>query len=115
LRMPSDAREAGRNARRASAMFILGLVLLSISFATYWVVGLIGFIVMLVSAVTLVQSLRRLARERWGHALGAQDAGSGTEPLSGRGPWARGPEGGRWWTGRGGHRQGQDDDGTGGP
>ena len=88
LRMPSDAQEARRNARRSAATFIVGLVLLSISFATYWVVGLVGFVIMLVSAVTLVQSVRRLAREHWGHPLGGQEADSGAEPLSGRG---RGP------------------------
>jgi hypothetical protein len=113
LRMPSDAQEARRNARRSAATFIVGLVLLSISFATYWVVGLVGFLIMLVSAVTLVQSVRRLAREHWGHPLGGQEADSGAEPLSGRGPWARGPESGRWWSGRGGRGPGQDDDGFG--
>jgi hypothetical protein len=111
LRMPSDAQEARRNARRSTATFIAGLLLLSISFATYWVVGLVGFLIMLVSAVTLVQSIRRLAREHWGHPLGGQEASSGTEPLSGR-PWGRGPEGGRWWSGRG-RGPGQEDDGLG--
>lgn len=113
LRMPADAREARRNARRSTAIFVLGLLLLSISFATYWVVGLVGFLIMLVSAVTLVQSVRRLAREHWGHPLGDQEAGSGAEPLSGRGPWPRGSDGGRWWSSRGGRGPGQDDDSLG--
>ncbi len=115
LRMPADAREARRNARRSTVIFVVGLVLLLISFATYWVVGLVGFLIMLVSAVTLVQSVRRLARERWGHPLGGQEAGNGAEPLSGRGPWAPGQEGGKWWIGRGGRGPGQDDDSLGEP
>jgi Protein of unknown function (DUF3040) len=112
LRMPSDAQEARRNARRSTATFIAGLLLLSISFATYWVVGLVGFLIMLVSAVTLVQSVRRLAREHWGHPSGGQETSSGTEPLSGRGPWGQGPDGGRWWSGRR-RGPGQDDDSLG--
>ena len=79
-------RRRAATRRRSTATFVVGLILLSISFATYWVVGLVGFVIMLVSAVTLVQSVRRLAREHWGHPLGGQEAGSGTEPLSGRGP-----------------------------
>jgi Protein of unknown function (DUF3040) len=112
LRMPSDTQEARRNARRSSVTFIAGLVLLSISFATYWVVGLVGFLIMLVSAVTLVQSIRRLAREHWGQSPGGQEASTGTEPLSGRGPWGPGPDGSRWWSGRR-RGPGQDDDSLG--
>jgi membrane protein implicated in regulation of membrane protease activity len=111
--MPADEKEAGRNARRSTVTFIAGLLLLSISFATFWVLGLVGFLVMLVSAVVLVQSVRRLARERWGHPLGGEEEGNGKEPLSGREPWGRGQEGGRWWSGRGGRGPGQDDDGFG--
>ena len=69
LHMPADGREAARNARRASIAFVAGLVLLSIVFSSYWVIGLVGFFIMLMSAVILVQSLRRLARDirfpRW--------------------------------------------------
>ena len=113
LRMPADSRAARRNARRASLVFVLGLVLLSVSFATYWLVGLVGFIIMLGSAVTLVQSVRRLARDRWGSSTGTTDPGAGAEPMSGGGSWRRPspPAGGKWWTGRGGHRSGDDEGG----
>lgn len=110
LRLPADEREARRNARRSVAVFVAGLVLLSVSFATYWVLGLVGFLVMLVSAVVLVQSVRRLARDHWGHPVREEEVGNGREPLSGRGLWGRGPDGGRWWSGRGGRGPGQDDD-----
>jgi Protein of unknown function (DUF3040) len=110
LRMPANAREASRNAKRASGIFVLGLVLLSVSFATYWLVGLVGFLIMFGSAVTLVQSVRRLAREHWGHPSGKEEVGNGREPLTGHGPWGRGPDGGRWWSGRGGRGPGRDED-----
>jgi Protein of unknown function (DUF3040) len=115
LRMPADAREASRNARRASVIFVLGLVLLSVSFATYWLVGLVGFLIMLGSAVTLVQSVRRLARDRWGPSTATHGSGASTDPMSGGGNLGRPdrPAGGKWWTGRGGHRSGADDEGFG--
>lgn len=114
LRMPADAREAARNARRASIAFIAGLLLLSILFSSYWVVGLVGFVIMLISAVALVQSLRRLVRDRWGHSLREQDLRAGAEPLSGGGPRPGHPQGGKWWTGRGDRGRGADEDGPGG-
>jgi hypothetical protein len=105
LRMPSDPREASRNAKRASLGFFVGLVALLISFASSWVVGLIGFVAMLVSAVALVQSLRRLAQVRWGQpATPPEEAGASRGQQRGRQPWSRPdrPEGGKWWTGWGG-------------
>jgi len=115
LRMPSDGREAARNARRASIAFVAGLVLLSIVFSSYWVIGLVGFFIMLMSAVILVQSLRRLARDRWGQSLAEHDLRAGAEPLSGGGPRPGHPPGGKWWTGRGGRGHGSDEEGPGGP
>jgi Protein of unknown function (DUF3040) len=111
LRMPADAREASRNAKRASGIFVLGLVLLSVSFATYWLVGLVGFLIMFGSAVILVQSVRRLARERWGSSTSTPGPGAGSEPMSGGGNFGHPgrPAGGKWWTGRSGHRPGEDD------
>jgi Protein of unknown function (DUF3040) len=117
LRMPADVSEARRNARRASLVFLLGLVLLSVSFATYWLVGLVGFLIMLASAVTLVQSVRRIARDHWGGGSGPHDAATGGEPLSGGSSWGRsdGPASRRWWPGRGGPNQGRGDDSLGEP
>jgi hypothetical protein len=111
LRMPAGSREASRNAKRASAIFVLGLVLLSVSFATYWLLGLVGFLIMLGSAVIVVQSVRRLARDRWGSPTGTQGSDAGSEPMSGGGNFGHPgrPAGGKWWTGRGGHRPGEDE------
>ncbi len=80
---PSDARQAVRNARWAAAWFVLGLVALSLSFVFSWVVGLVGFLVMLASALTFVRSVKFLARERLEGTAGAQ----GDRALR---PWWRG-------------------------
>lgn len=99
LRVPEEREQAARNAKRAAVGFVLGLVALLISFTSSWVVGLIGFIVMLACAVTLVQSVRRLARDQ----LSGQGVRSwaGDEPEEGH----RHGHAGRWWASRGdGHR-----------
>lgn len=104
LRMPSDPREANRNAKRAALGFVIGLLALLISFASSWVVGVIGFVAMLASAVVLVQSLRRLAQERWSHP--GEQPGAPAEGRTGPGRQA----GGRWWPGWGGGSNRSDDD-----
>jgi Protein of unknown function (DUF3040) len=104
LRMPADPREASRNAKRASAGFVIGLLALLISFASSWVVGVIGFVAMLASAVVLVQSLRRLAQEHWSHPR--EQTGAAAEGRAGPGKQA----GGRWWPGWGGGNSRSDDD-----
>jgi hypothetical protein len=113
LRMPAGSREAARNARRAAVGFIAGLLLLSIVFSSYWVVGLVGFFIMLMSAVALVQSLRRLARDRWGQSVAEHDLRAGAEPMSGGGQRPGHPLGGKWWTGRGDRGHGGDEEGPG--
>jgi hypothetical protein len=89
--MPAGPKEASRNAKRASIGFVVGLIALLISFASSWVVGLIGFLAMLASAVVLVQSLRRLAQDRWGRETTA------SKPEA----QEQGRPGGRWWPGWG--------------
>jgi hypothetical protein len=108
LRVPADRHEAARNAKRAAGGFVLGLVALSLSFAFSWVLGLVGFVVMLATGVALVQSLRRLARDYWappGRAEGAGPEAVGPEA------WGRlrRPEGGKWWS-VGGRPRGKDDE-----
>jgi len=101
LRMPADPREATRNAKRAALGFVIGLLALLISFASSWFIGLIGFLAMLASAVVLVQSLRRLVHDRWGH----DPAASSAQPEGQR------PGPARWWPGRGGSpSSGREDD-----
>lgn len=51
-----------RNCRWAAVGFVVGLVILLAGFASNWVVGVFGFVVMLASAVALIQNLRRIGR-----------------------------------------------------
>lgn len=51
-----------RNCRWAAAGFVVGLIILLAAFASNWVVGVFGFIVMLASTVMLIQNLRRIGR-----------------------------------------------------
>jgi hypothetical protein len=49
-----------RRAKRSALGFALGLVALLVSFASSWVVGVIGFVAMVLCAVRFVQAARRL-------------------------------------------------------
>lgn len=51
-----------RNCRWAAAGFVVGLIILLAAFASNWVVGVFGFVVMLASAVMLIQNLRKIGR-----------------------------------------------------
>lgn len=97
LRMPMGPEEASRNAKLASAGFVVGLLLLLISFASSWLVGLMGFLVMLACAVSVIQSVRRVVQARFDRAAwagrshdarGARGArGAGGHPGGTRRPW----------------------------
>ena len=51
-----------RNCKWAAAGFVVGLIILLAAFASNWVVGVFGFIVMVASTVMLIQNLRRIGR-----------------------------------------------------
>ncbi|HEX6393236.1 MAG TPA: DUF3040 domain-containing protein [Acidimicrobiales bacterium] len=51
-----------RNCRWAAAGFVAGLVILLAAFASDWIVGVFGFVIMLASAVVLIQNLRKISR-----------------------------------------------------
>ncbi|HVA75674.1 MAG TPA: DUF3040 domain-containing protein [Acidimicrobiales bacterium] len=51
-----------RNSRWAAAGFVVGLIILLAAFASNWIVGVFGFVVMLASAVMLIQNLRKIGR-----------------------------------------------------
>lgn len=55
-------RYLARNCKWASISFLAGLLILVASFATSWVVAVIGFVVMLVSAISLIRNLRRMGQ-----------------------------------------------------
>ena len=68
---PDSARRIGsttlprylaRNCKWAALGFFAGLVVLVVGFASSWVVGILGFVVMLVSAIALTHNLRRMGQ-----------------------------------------------------
>jgi ABC-type multidrug transport system fused ATPase/permease subunit len=51
-----------RNCKLASLGFLVGLVILVAAFAFSWVLAVVGFLIMLASAVALIQNLRKFSR-----------------------------------------------------
>lgn len=58
-------RYLARNCRWSLLGFLGGLVILLASFATSWVLGVFGFVVMTATAIVFVQNVRRMGRHRW--------------------------------------------------
>ena len=58
-------RFLARNCRWAALGFLLGLIVLLVSFASSWILGIIGFLVMVASAVWFTQNLRKMGRHGW--------------------------------------------------
>ena len=55
-------RHAGRNLRWAALGFVAGLVLLVTTFSTYLILGIIGFLAMLFSALIFERNLRAMGK-----------------------------------------------------
>jgi hypothetical protein len=55
-------RYLARNCKWAALGFLAGLIVLLVGFASSWVVGVFGFVVMLASAIVLTHNLRRMGR-----------------------------------------------------
>ncbi|HZQ29053.1 MAG TPA: DUF3040 domain-containing protein [Acidimicrobiales bacterium] len=62
---PSVYQHAGRNLKWATLGFVVGLVVLVASFASSLLLGLVGFAVMLFSALVFERNLRKLGRAGW--------------------------------------------------
>ncbi len=58
-------RYLARNCRWAALGFLAGLVVLVASFASSWVLGIVGFVIMLASAFVFIQNLRRMGQHGW--------------------------------------------------
>ena len=88
---PQSARRIGsttlprylaRNCKWAALGFVAGLVVLLASFASSWVVGIFGFVVMLGSATVLVQNLRKMGRHGWQQLTGSMRGRNLNEALA---------------------------------
>lgn len=51
-----------RNCRWAALGFVLGLVILLVAFASSWIIGVVGFLIMVASAVVFVQNIYKMSR-----------------------------------------------------
>jgi cobalamin biosynthesis protein CobD/CbiB len=58
-------RYLARNCRWAAVGFFLGLVVLLVSFASSWFLGIVGFLVMVASALWFTQNARKMGRHGW--------------------------------------------------
>ena len=58
-------RHAGRNCKWAALGFLAGLVLLLVSFASSLILGVVGFGIMLASAIVFERNLRKMGRASW--------------------------------------------------
>jgi hypothetical protein len=68
---PDSARRIGsttlqaylaRNCRWAALGFLVGLIILVVAFASSWILGVFGFLIMVASTVVLIQNLRKMSR-----------------------------------------------------
>ncbi|MDQ2725450.1 MAG: DUF3040 domain-containing protein, partial [Actinomycetota bacterium] len=53
-------RYLARNCKWAMLAFVLGLAVLLASFASSWILGVVGFVIMVVSAIVFTQNLRKM-------------------------------------------------------
>jgi hypothetical protein len=80
-------RYLARNCKWAAAGFVLGLIILLSAFASSWILGIVGFVVMLASAVVLIQNLHKMSRlglEQVTRSMGARDLNQTVEYLARR-------------------------------
>jgi hypothetical protein len=78
-------RQAGRNCKWAAIAFVAGLVLMIFSFASSVFLGLLGFLVMLASALFFQHNLRLMGKAGINdakHALGAGSLGEAAGALT---------------------------------
>ncbi len=55
-------RYLARNCRWSAFVFLIGLIILVVGFASSWIVGIFGFLVMVGAAVVLIQNLHKMGR-----------------------------------------------------
>jgi hypothetical protein len=76
-------RHAGRNCKWAAVGFVIGLIVLLVSFASALFLGAIGFFIMLGSAFVFERNLRKMGRASWHEMTEAMRARGG--PFGGTG------------------------------
>lgn len=69
-------RYLARNVKWATLGFVVGLVVLLAAFASSWILGVVGFLIMLGSALVLIQNLHKFSRlglEQVSRSLGSRN------------------------------------------
>src|SRR3954447_4841605 len=77
-------RHAGRNCKWAALGFVAGLVLLLVSFASSLILGVLGFAIMLASAIVFERNLRKMGRSSCHDSTDASRSGGGPSGDAGR-------------------------------
>lgn len=80
-------RYLARNCKWAAAGFVVGLLILLAAFASSWILGIFGFLVMVASAVVLIQNLHKMSRlglEQVSRSLGSHNLNQAMEDFSRR-------------------------------
>lgn len=80
-------RYLARNCRWAGLGLLVGLVILLASFATSPILGIFGFLVMVVSAVVLIQNLHKISRlglEQVSRSIGRRNLGQAADDFGKR-------------------------------
>lgn len=62
IRTTTLQRYLARNVKWATLGFVVGLVVLLAAFASSWILGVVGFLIMVASAVVLIQNLHKFSR-----------------------------------------------------
>ena len=76
-----------RNVKWAGLGFFVGLIILLAAFASSWILGVIGFLIMLASAMVLIQNLHKLSRlglEQMSRSMGTRNLNQAVEELGQR-------------------------------
>ena len=80
-------RYLARNCKLALLGFFVGLVILLAAFASSWILGIFGFLVMVGSAVFLIRNLHKMSRlglEQVTRSIGARNFNQAVEDFSRR-------------------------------
>ena len=80
-------RYLARNCKWAAVGFVVGLLILLAAFASSWILGIFGFLVMVASAVVLIQNLHKMSRlglEQVSRSIGGRNLNQAMEDFSRR-------------------------------
>ena len=84
VRATTVTRDAGRGLAVAGVGLVVSFVVLLLGFTHHWIIGLVGFAGMVVSALVLERGLRRIGRASWWAMTGRFTGGAVRSAMQGR-------------------------------